>query len=151
MSMIRVSDQLYPYPFSQLRADNPRVSFPLNPGDAIISSYDAANVADVAKPTVDPGEVAVEGGPELFGGSWRQTWVVVNIQPLAEVDGGTLQKRLRAFGNLNAVRARIAAENGDSEISFDRDQFVARADVESTLSSPPLSMTTAEIDGIFMP
>lgn len=66
----------YPYSLSQLRSDNPEVSFPAEIPDSLLAEYDAFPVVPVAKPAPsDPiTKNVVEVTPVEAAGVWIQTW-----------------------------------------------------------------------------
>lgn len=67
----------HPYGFSQLRRDNPQVSFPRNPSDEKLAEFGVHLVHPVAKPVHDPiTQNVVEASPVLVGGMWTQSWTV---------------------------------------------------------------------------
>ena len=74
----------YPYSFSDLRKDNPRISFP----DTYLSQasangeYNVVEVVDVAKPE-EEGFHAVEEAPAFDGSVWTQNWKLVS-DPVVE-------------------------------------------------------------------
>jgi hypothetical protein len=67
---------VYPYPLSQLRADNPYTSFPQSPTAEELAPFNAVIVEPVTAPVVPYTETVTEGTPELEAGVWKQTWVV---------------------------------------------------------------------------
>lgn len=67
----------YPYSFSQLRKDNPNVSYPRNPSDEVLENFGVYKVNPSAQPNHDPDTQNVtEGTPELVDAVWSQTWIV---------------------------------------------------------------------------
>jgi hypothetical protein len=59
------------YSLNKLRQDNPNVSFPRQPGDAILASYDVYHVVQGDRPTND----IVSLGPIVeVNGVWTQTY-----------------------------------------------------------------------------
>ena len=70
----------YPYSIGQLRKDNPQVSFPKNPSDAVLASYGVLPVATAAQPSFDPATQKVaEGTPADIAGQWTQVWNVTQL------------------------------------------------------------------------
>lgn len=80
MSYVKANNgqvQHYPYSVSQLRAENPNVSFPANPSDALLADYGVYPVTLVEAPQINQMTQSVsEGQPVYTAGQWRQTWVV---------------------------------------------------------------------------
>lgn len=70
----------YPYSIGQLRKDNPQVSFPKNPPDALLADYGVFPVTPTERPDVDPRtERLEEGAPVLIDGLWTQAWDIVAL------------------------------------------------------------------------
>lgn len=67
------------YTLRQLRKDNSNVSFPAEPTEELLASWDVYPFAKVEKPAYDPAtEVCEQQGYVVVGGVWTQTWVVTN-------------------------------------------------------------------------
>jgi hypothetical protein len=67
----------YPYSFSQLREDNPNVSYTRNPTDETLEYFNIFRVNEVPQPEIDEiKQNIVEGIPEFKSGQWYQTWDV---------------------------------------------------------------------------
>jgi hypothetical protein len=71
--------EIFPYPIGNLRRDNPNVSFPRNPSDALLASYDVFPVVTQAPPEHDPATQNLnQATPTLVDGQWLQTWQVTD-------------------------------------------------------------------------
>lgn len=71
----------YPYSIGQLRRDNPQTSFPRNPSDALLATFNVFPVRPTEHPAYDPLTQRVEEGtPVLQAGEWVQVW---NVTPLS--------------------------------------------------------------------
>jgi len=109
----------YPYNFSDLRKDNPRISFP----DTYLSQasangeYNVVEVVDVAKPE-EEGFHAVEETPEFDGSVWTQNWKLVSdISDIPLVPNNTPEwelDRMNAYGPY-ADQIEFITENGLEE------------------------------------
>ena len=67
----------YPYSIGNLRKDNPQTSFPKNPSDELLASWNVLPVADVAQPAHDPVTQTVdELQPVFANGRWERSWAV---------------------------------------------------------------------------
>ena len=67
----------YPYGWSQLRSDNPQMSFPREMSDDRLRFFGVHRVQPTAQPAHDPiTENVVEGTPALSGETWSQVWTV---------------------------------------------------------------------------
>jgi hypothetical protein len=74
--------ETYPYSIGQLRKDNPQVSFPKNPSDAMLASYNVFPVVSTERPTYDPiTQNLSEGTPALIEGVWTQVWEISEATP----------------------------------------------------------------------
>jgi hypothetical protein len=70
----------YPYPFAQLKRDNPQTSFPRNPSAELLESYEVYEVAQADQLSYDPATQRIEEGtPARVDGAWTQTWNVVAL------------------------------------------------------------------------
>lgn len=70
----------YPYSIGQLRKDNPQVSFPKNPGDELMASFNVVRVQPTDFPAYDSMTQRIEEGqPVLSDGQWVQAWKVVPL------------------------------------------------------------------------
>lgn len=90
---------VYPYSIMQLRKDNPRVSFPKDITDEILSQYGVHFVEVLAPPAYDEVRQRIEQNttPEQNQEKWVLSWSVVNLtdeevaqnlaKPEAEVRG----------------------------------------------------------------
>ena len=106
----------YPYSFSDLRKDNPRISFP----DTYLSQasangeYNVVEVVDVAKPE-EEGFHAVEETPEFDGSVWSQTWKLVSdvgdVAPESKVIPEWELNRMDAYGPF-VNQIEFITENG---------------------------------------
>ncbi len=66
----------YPYTLAQLRADNPRISLPLNPSAATLARFNVVPVTRIPAPDADHTKTVTEGTPVLQDGAWVQVWEV---------------------------------------------------------------------------
>lgn len=67
----------YPYNIGMLRRDNPTVSFPANPSDALLAEWNVHPVTPTPQPSYDPiDEILTEAQPALVSGVWKQAWTV---------------------------------------------------------------------------
>lgn len=98
----------YPYSIGSLRRDNPNVSYPAQPDNALLSEWNVYPVAGVPAPGFDRltqnlAELNPVGANE--GTSWTQAWVVTDISP-AEAAARTAQAEAEA----EAEAARLMQE-----------------------------------------
>jgi len=74
--------ETYPYSIGQLRKDNPQVSFPKNPTDTLLASYNVFSVTATDRPLYDNiTQNLTEGTPSLTEGVWTQVWAVTDAMP----------------------------------------------------------------------
>jgi hypothetical protein len=72
--------EIYPYSIGQLRKDNPQTSFPKNPTDELLASFNVFPVRPTEQPAYDPMTQRVEEGtPALQAGEWVQVWTVTAL------------------------------------------------------------------------
>jgi hypothetical protein len=79
----------YPYSIGLLRKDNPNVSFPKNPTDAVLAGYGMYPVRE-ANPTVGTDQKLVKSWtPEFINGEWILNHQAVDMtaEEIAERDG----------------------------------------------------------------
>jgi hypothetical protein len=71
--------EIFPYSIGDLRRDNPNTSFPRNPSDAVLASYDVFPVVTQAPPEHDTATQNLnQATPTLVDGQWLQTWQVTD-------------------------------------------------------------------------
>jgi hypothetical protein len=71
--------EIFPYSIGNLRRDNPNVSFPRNPSEELLASYDVFPVVSQEPPSHDPiTENLGQINPTLVNGQWLQTWEVTD-------------------------------------------------------------------------
>ncbi len=70
----------YPYSFYRLMQDNPQISFPKNPSDDLLASYNVFSVQPTDQPMYDHATHSVdEGAPVNINGTWTQVWTVEQL------------------------------------------------------------------------
>lgn len=69
--------ETFPYSIGDLRRDNRNTSFPRNPSDQMLASWDVFPVKDRPAPSFDPAtENCNQVNPTLENGEWVMTWEV---------------------------------------------------------------------------
>ena len=158
MSYVKVTDGVaQEYSFSQLRRDNPNVSFPKDPSEALLASY------NVFKVTVDPmpsdGDIIAQGGFEERQGAWYRTWVVTNYTPeekrqrmkvtMRQARLALLQQNL-----LSQVETAIAAmqdpEKSQVSIEWEYASTVERTSPWIGTMGNALGLTEEQLDDLFV-
>lgn len=67
----------FPYSIDHLRRDNPNTSFPQNPSEDFLASWDVFVVRDQEEPVFDPAtENCNQVNPTIDNGIWVATWQV---------------------------------------------------------------------------
>jgi hypothetical protein len=99
--------ETYPYSIGQLRKDNPQTSFPKNPSDAMLASYNVFPVTAAERPAYDAITHGVrEITPLRTGSTWTQAWEVYalsadeiaqNLQDLKDQIARDTQRHLDDF------------------------------------------------------
>jgi hypothetical protein len=69
----------YPYSISELRKDNPQVSFPSDVPESLLAEYGVYSVEPTEKPANDISKLVMETSPELINGVWKQVWEITNL------------------------------------------------------------------------
>tara|TARA_R110000822_G_scaffold109132_1_gene238901 strand:- start:187 stop:618 length:432 start_codon:yes stop_codon:yes gene_type:complete len=101
--------ETYPYSIGQLRKDNPQVSFPKNPTDALLASYNVFVVTATERPVYDPiTQNLSEGSPIITAGVWTQVWAVTEATP-EEV----AQRKADQLASLKQQRAYAYTQEAD--------------------------------------
>ena len=68
----------YPYSIGELRRDQPNTSFPRNPDDKLLASWNVFPVERTDYPQVDHTKNVTEGTPALQDGKWVQVWNITD-------------------------------------------------------------------------
>jgi Iap family predicted aminopeptidase len=95
----------YPYGVSDLRRDNPNVSFPKNMSDEALAEHGVMRVFFSTPPEITYTQDIKEGTPVFTDSRWTQTWSIVDLseEQLAE---RTEQKaeEIRSVRNTNIAK-----------------------------------------------
>lgn len=76
----------FPYSIGALRKDNPQTSFPKNPTNELLASWNVFPVADPGIPAHDPATQVVDEFPPVFAnGRWERSYAV-RAKTQAELD-----------------------------------------------------------------
>jgi hypothetical protein len=74
--------ETYPYSIGALRRDNPNTSYPRNPSDAVLASWNVFPVTDEPTPAYNPAtQNCNQVNPTLIDGKWVMTWAVTPATP----------------------------------------------------------------------
>jgi hypothetical protein len=95
----------YPYSIGDLRKDNPQVSFPRNPSEELLASYDVYPVQLTSRPE---GDVVSEGLP-IFNEQlqrWERYWIVRNFTQ-EEIEQQLLEKRQNMVVSMRQARLAL--------------------------------------------
>lgn len=93
------------YSLTQLRRDNPHVSFPDQIRAEVLAGFGVHEYRQQERPTVDPAlQVAVYGGFAEIDGAWHLTWTVRDLTP---------DETLAFAGARDAERRAAYAEHAD--------------------------------------
>ena len=72
--------QAFPYTISDLKRDNPNVSFPRNPSDSTLANWNVFRVVDRPQPSFDGAtQDCNQIDPTFENGEWVTTWQVTNV------------------------------------------------------------------------
>jgi hypothetical protein len=128
--------EAYPYTVGNLRKDNPQVSFPHNPSDAMLAGYGVLPVTCTERPEHDTiTQNLTEGTPENIDGVWTQVWVVAPADPeeIAQriADRTAMVRNQRAYAYrdeadplfFKAQRGEGTIEEWEAKVQEIRDRF----------------------------
>ena len=74
--------ETYPYSIGALRRDNPSTSFPRNPSDAMLASWNVFPVTNKPAPNYNPAtENCNQVDPTFVDNQWVMTWLVTPATP----------------------------------------------------------------------
>jgi hypothetical protein len=74
--------EIFPYSIGNLRRDNPNTSFPRNPSDAVLASWNVFPVTDKPAPDYNPATQNLsQVNPTRISGKWVMTWAVTPATP----------------------------------------------------------------------
>jgi len=100
--------EIFPYSIGDLRRDNPNTSFPRNPSDAVLASWNVFPVTDKPAPDYNPAtQNCNQINPTRISGKWVMTWAVTPATP-------------------KEITERTAAKSGD--VRYDRNRRLADCD-----------------------
>ena len=105
--------ETFPYSIGALRRDNPNVSFPRNPSESTLASWNVFPVADCPKPSFDPAtENCNQVNPTLQNGQWMMTWAVTTAS------SDEIAERLTAKSvEIRSQRNQLLADSDWTQIS----------------------------------
>jgi hypothetical protein len=99
----------YPYSVKELRDSNPNTSFPKNPSDELLATWNVYKVNPTSIPSFNRvTENIIEGTPSFHDGQWFQVWVVTN----ATVEEITARKA-QQIEEINLQRSYLYREEAD--------------------------------------
>lgn len=83
----------YPYSIGELRKDNPQTSFPKNPSDQMLASWNVFPVFDSGQPSYDQWTQSVDEFPPAFvveNNRWERQWAVRSATAQEIIDRKTV-------------------------------------------------------------
>ena len=119
--IINQTVEKYPYSIGNLRQENPQVSFPKNPTDALMESFNAYRVFTSPQPEITATQTVSEGTPQfnVADQRWAQTWVVRDktaeeiAQELAEQAAQVRAERDRLLAECDWVTIKAVDASAD--------------------------------------
>lgn len=147
---------VYPYTLTDLRRDNPGVSFPRDLSNFDTTPWHCYPVQPTEPPTA-PGKLLERASPELVNGVWQERWSLVDAPPPVVPEQVTMrQARLALLGAglLDVVGPAIAAipdplTREAVQITWEYSADVQRRNPLIAELSRALGMTDADIDNLF--
>ena len=108
--------ETFPYSIGDLRRDNPNTSYPRNPSDAVLASWNVFPVTDKPTPAYNPAtQNCNQVNPTLIDGKWVMTWAVTPATP-------------------EQIAERTSAK--ESEVRQQRNQLLSACDWTQLADSP---------------
>ena len=157
MKYVKVTDGVpTEYTLRQLRNDNPNVSFPNNPSDALLASYNVYPVVDASKPDND----IVTLGPIVeVNGVWTQTYTGRDLT--AEEKRQSMKVTMRqarlallTINKLSLVHDAIALmpepDKSQIEVEWEYASTVERTSPWVATMGAALGLTDEELDQLFV-
>lgn len=147
---------VYPYTLTDLRRDNPGVSFPRDMTNFDTSDWDCYPVQDTPQPEA-PGKVAVRIMPVQIDGVWYEQWQLVDAPPSPvpqSVEMAQARLALLQAGLLSQVDAAIdaipeAAQREAARVEWEY-RTIVRRDSQLVVSlGAALGLTGEQIDELF--
>jgi hypothetical protein len=81
MYVLVTGDTATYYTVTDLRRDNPDVSFPVPTPDSTLAEFNVFPCAETTPPAVDYTQNLTMGAPVCIAGAWEQTWSVTPATP----------------------------------------------------------------------
>lgn len=81
MYVLVTGDTAAYYSITDLRRDNPQVSFPTEMNDSLLAEYSVYPLTATPYPEVDYTKNVANGDPVLVDGNWTQVWIVSDATP----------------------------------------------------------------------
>jgi hypothetical protein len=160
---IRVTDGIPArYSITDLRRDNPQVSFPADISADTLAEYDVYPLAPTPQPDHDPtAQRIAESQPEQKDGIWMQTWIITDKtseeiaseinqwRSSTSVTPLQIRRALRTVGLLDDITSFVEAapvevrEAWEYAIQIDRDNALIAAAAEA------IGATAEDVDNLF--
>ena len=97
------------YSLAQLRQDNPNVSFPALPSDAVLAGFDVFPFTEDEVPVHDPRNQTLSAGAFYqVGEEWHRGWTVTDFVPV-EISQVQLFDALEGMGHWGTFEPLLAA------------------------------------------
>lgn len=139
----------YPYVASQLRADNPDVSFPTEISEVVWAEFGVVEVQETARPEPALYHYVMEGAPELIEGVWTQTWAQYLKDVPSAISPLQARRALRATGLKPAVDAYVATLSEEDQETWEYAIEVRRDNAIIAAGAAQLGLGEADIDNLF--
>lgn len=147
---------VYPYTLTDLRRENPQVSFPRDMTNFDTSPWHCYPVQSTEPPSA-PGKLAERAAPELVDGVWYERWTLVDAPPPPVPDRVTMrQARLALLGAglLDAVEPALASipdpvQRQGAEITWEYSTEVQRNNALIGALASGLGLSSADVDNLF--
>ena len=142
MYVLVTGDTATYYTVTDLRRDNPDVSFPVPTPDSTLAEFNVYPCQEVAPPSVDYTQNLTMGPPLNDNGAWEQTWVVSAASPeeIAQREAAMRQANKEQASQLLSESDYTDLPNTASQI-INIDEIIAyRSALRIIAVNPPITV-----------
>lgn len=141
----------YPYTLTDLRFDNPSISFPVVITNSDAAAFNTFPVVETSQPSFDHITQAIEwSNPVLTDGAWIQQWAVVDLDPeqiAYNEDQAKANNKAQAESLLSETDWTATVDINDPQYSNpylgNQPEFLAyRSSVRQIAVNPPVTVAT---------
>lgn len=144
MYVLVTGDTATYYTVTDLRRDNPDVSFPVPTPDSTLAEFNVYPCQAVTPPSVDYTQNLTMGEPVLIDGVWTQTWIVTPASPdeIAEREGAMRQANKEQASQLLSESDYTDLPNTADKIVNLQEILAYREALRMIAINPPVNINT---------